>query len=42
MQQFVSHCAPDDPSELQPSKITCAQLWQQLLFLSMDAAFHSL
>jgi hypothetical protein len=37
LQQFVSHCAPDDPSELHPSKMTCAQLRQQLLSLSMDA-----
>ncbi|WIA08100.1 hypothetical protein OEZ85_007563 [Tetradesmus obliquus] len=35
--EFVSHCAPDDPAELAPSKMTCALLRQALLALSMDA-----
>ncbi|WIA28170.1 hypothetical protein OEZ86_010738 [Tetradesmus obliquus] len=35
--EFVSHCAPDDPAELPPSKMTCALLRQALLALSMDA-----
>jgi adenosyl cobinamide kinase/adenosyl cobinamide phosphate guanylyltransferase len=42
LQQFVSHCAPDDPSELQPSKMTCTQLRQQLHSLSMESRAHSM
>jgi hypothetical protein len=32
----VSHCAPDDPTDLQPSKLTCSQLRDHLRALNLD------
>eukprot|EP00879_Flechtneria_rotunda_P012752 GHRR01013316.1.p1 GENE.GHRR01013316.1~~GHRR01013316.1.p1 ORF type:complete len:382 (+),score=190.38 GHRR01013316.1:781-1926(+) len=34
--EFVSHCAPDDPFELQPTKMTCMQLRAHLKSLNLD------
>jgi hypothetical protein len=36
LQEFVSHCAPDDPTDLQPSKLTCSQLRDHLRALNLD------
>lgn len=36
LQEFVSHCAPDDPTDLQPSKMTCQQLRTHLTALNLD------
>eukprot|EP00775_Hariotina_reticulata_P002486 gene2486-2789_t len=34
--EFVSHCAPDDPADLVPQKMTCAQLRDHLKTLNLD------
>jgi hypothetical protein len=36
LQEFVSHCAPDDPTDLLPSKMTCQQLRTHLKALNLD------
>jgi hypothetical protein len=35
-QEFVSHCAPDDPTDFQPTKMTCQQLRDHLRPLNLD------